>query len=153
MMTCYSATCEIRRHKNYSKKHTKAFACVHQPGPKLQDQIRRLQYWPEMFKDAVAYAERDKVSNPCWLHTTSPELLLPIVASWSFKAWRIDVIGPISPLLLKRYQFILAIIDYFPNGRKPYNSWKSKLQAYLTSSDIMSSPKRVIHNNCPRFVS
>jgi len=42
-----------------------------------------------------------------------PEVLYPTVASWPFKAWGIDVVGPISPSLTKGHQFILAIIDYF----------------------------------------
>jgi len=43
----------------------------------------------------------------------SPELLLPIVTTWPFEAWGIDIIGPISPPSVKGHRFILAITDYF----------------------------------------
>jgi len=71
---------------------------AHQSGPKLKDRLPRLgYYWPTMIADAIKYAQRCKA---CQIHVDfihqPPELLHMTVASWPFKEWRIDVIGPIS---------------------------------------------------------
>ena len=67
-----------------------------------------------MIADAIQYARRCKV---CQIHADfihqPPELLHQTVASWPFKAWGIDVIGPINPSSTKGHRFILAITDYF----------------------------------------
>ena len=39
---------------------------AHQPGPKLEDQLRRLgYYWPKMIPDAITYAKR---CHACQVH-------------------------------------------------------------------------------------
>ena len=67
-----------------------------------------------MIANAVKYAKRCKA---CQIHADliyQPlKLLHPTVASWTFEAWGIDVIGPISPPSVKGHRFILAITDYF----------------------------------------
>ena len=66
-----------------------------------------------MIADAVKYAKRCKT---CQIHTNfihQPlELLYPTVAAWP-QAWRIDIIGSISPPSGKSHRFILVITDNF----------------------------------------
>jgi len=86
---------------------------AHQSGSKLKFQLHRLDnYWLTMIADAVEYAKRCKVcqNHTDFIHKT-PELLHPTVASWPFKAWRIDVLGTISPPSTKGHWFILAITN------------------------------------------
>lgn len=78
---------------------------AHQPGPKLQDRIRRMgYYWPTMVKDAMEYARRFEA---CQFHANfihqAPEPLHPTVASWPFEAWGMDIIGPINPPALIKW--------------------------------------------------
>ncbi|KAG9450329.1 hypothetical protein H6P81_010294 [Aristolochia fimbriata] len=53
----------------------------------------------------------------CQLHADyihqAPEPLHPTVASWPYKAWGMDIIGPISPKSDSDRQYILAATDYF----------------------------------------
>jgi len=72
-----------------------------------------------MIADTVKYAKRCKA---CQIHADfihQPlELLHPKVALLPFEAWEINVVGPISSLLAKGYQFILAITNYFSKWAK-----------------------------------
>jgi len=88
---------------------------AHQPGLKLKDRLHQLgYYWPTMTANAIKYAKMCKV---CQIHMNfihqPPELLHPTVAIWTFEAWGIDVIGPISPPSTRGHRFILVITDYF----------------------------------------
>ncbi|KAG9449427.1 hypothetical protein H6P81_009392 [Aristolochia fimbriata] len=55
-------------------------------------------YWPTMLGDAIEMA---RTCKPCQLHADyihqPPVPLHPTVASWPFKAWGMDIIGPITP--------------------------------------------------------
>ncbi|KAA0059653.1 uncharacterized protein E5676_scaffold886G00800 [Cucumis melo var. makuwa] len=42
-----------------------------------------------------------------------PELLHPTIASWSFEAWGLDLVGPITPKSSAGHSYILAGTDYF----------------------------------------
>ncbi|XP_070043198.1 uncharacterized protein LOC142178012 [Nicotiana tabacum] len=46
------------------------------------------------------------------LYTNPPEILHPIVVSWPFDAWRLDVIGP-PPKSSGGHLYIFAATDYF----------------------------------------
>ena len=88
---------------------------AHQLDPKLKDRLHRLgYYWLTMIADVVKYAQRCKACqiHADFIHQPS-ELLHPIVASWPFEAYGIDIVGPISPSSIKGHRFILAITDYF----------------------------------------
>ena len=69
---------------------------AHQSSPKLYHQIKRMDYyWPTMVKDCMDYA---KTCEACQLHSNyihQPKPLHPIVASWPFDAWGLDVVGPL----------------------------------------------------------
>jgi len=88
---------------------------AHQPGLKLKNRQHWLSYyWPTMISDAIEYVKRYK---PYQIHEDFmhqvPDLLHPTVASWSFKAWGINVAGRIDLLSAKGHQFIFVITDYF----------------------------------------
>ncbi|KAG9442619.1 hypothetical protein H6P81_018473 [Aristolochia fimbriata] len=97
-------------------KETHSGICgVHQAGPKLHLQVKRLgYYWPSMLRDANEMA---RTCKQCQLHADyihqAPEPLHPTVASWPFEAWGMDIIGPISPKSDSDRQYILAATDYF----------------------------------------
>ena len=88
---------------------------AHQPGAKLWDRLRRLgYYWPRMISDAIAYARR---CYACQIHGEfmhqAPGNLHPMLPSWPFEMWGMDIIGPINPPTSKGHRFILAITNYF----------------------------------------
>ncbi|XP_070039879.1 uncharacterized protein [Nicotiana tomentosiformis] len=66
-----------------------------------------------MVKDCLDYARRCKA---CQFHSNfihqPPELLHPIVASWPFDAWGLDVVGPL-PKPSGGHLYILVATDYF----------------------------------------
>ncbi|KAL0427683.1 UNVERIFIED_CONTAM: hypothetical protein Slati_2943100 [Sesamum latifolium] len=87
---------------------------AHQSGPKLHFRIKRMgYYWPTMVKDCIDYAKR---CQACQIHANlihQPlELLHPIVASWPFDAWGLDVVGPMTKSS-GGHLYILAATDYF----------------------------------------
>ncbi|XP_070008272.1 uncharacterized protein LOC142165127 [Nicotiana tabacum] len=70
---------------------------AHQSGPKLHFHIKRMgYYWATMVKDCIDHAKRCQV---CQFHANyihqPPEPLHPTVASWTFDAWGLDVVGPL----------------------------------------------------------
>ena len=70
-------------------------------------------YWPAMVKDCLYYARKCDV---CQFHANfkhqSPEVLHPTIASWSFDAWGLDIVGPL-PKSSGGHLYILAATDYF----------------------------------------
>ncbi|KAL0421228.1 UNVERIFIED_CONTAM: hypothetical protein Slati_3145700 [Sesamum latifolium] len=87
---------------------------AHQSGPKLHFHIKRMgYYWPTMVKDCINYAQS---CQACQFHANfihqPPEPLHPIVASWPFDAWGLDVVGPLTKSSAG-HLYILAVTDYF----------------------------------------
>ncbi|KAM1216437.1 hypothetical protein ACFX2J_012720 [Malus domestica] len=74
-----------------------------------------------MVKDCLEYAKR---CQACQFHANfihqPPEPLHPTVASWSFDAWGLDVVGPITPKSSAREAYILAATGYFSKCLKLY---------------------------------
>jgi len=67
-----------------------------------------------MITDAVKYAKRCKAYQIHADFIQQPsELLHSTVIVCPFEAWKIDVIGSISPPSAGGHRFILAITDYF----------------------------------------
>ncbi|KAG9446533.1 hypothetical protein H6P81_012661 [Aristolochia fimbriata] len=97
-------------------KETHCGICgAHLAGPKLHLQVKRLgYYWPSMLRDATEMARTCKA---CQLHADyihqPPEPLHPTIASWSFEAWGMDIIGLITPISDSDRQYVLAATDYF----------------------------------------
>ncbi|KAL4031315.1 hypothetical protein IC575_009591 [Cucumis melo] len=94
---------------------------VHQSGPKLQYQLKRMDYyWPTMIHDSMHFA---KYCEACQFRANfihqPPEPLHPTIASWPFEAWELDLVGPITPKSSAGHSYILAGTDYFSNGLKP----------------------------------
>ncbi|KAL0336466.1 UNVERIFIED_CONTAM: hypothetical protein Sradi_4858500 [Sesamum radiatum] len=87
---------------------------AHQSRPKLYFRIKRIgYYWPTMVKDCIDYVRK---CQACQFHANlihqPPEPLHPIVASWPFDAWVLDVMGPLTKSSGGRL-YILAATDYF----------------------------------------
>ncbi|KAL0444619.1 UNVERIFIED_CONTAM: hypothetical protein Slati_2184600 [Sesamum latifolium] len=87
---------------------------AHQSGPKLHFRIKRMgYYWPTMVKDCIDYAKR---CQACQFHANlihqPPEPLHPTVVSWTFEAWGLDVVGPMTKSS-GGHLYILAATDYF----------------------------------------
>uniref|UniRef100_A0A803KU95 Uncharacterized protein n=1 Tax=Chenopodium quinoa TaxID=63459 RepID=A0A803KU95_CHEQI len=88
---------------------------AHQFGPKLHDRVKRMgYYWPTMVQDCMEFAKKCEV---CQFHAnfihTPPEPLHPTMTSWPFKAWGLNIVGPITPKLSTGHAYILAATDYF----------------------------------------
>ena len=91
------------------------------------------------------------MSNLCGFYTPTPELFHPTVAAWPFEVWRIDVIGPISPLSVRGHQFILAIIIYFSKWSEvvPLAEVKTTNVINFVKHNIIHRfgvPQRIIHD-------
>ncbi|KAI0530852.1 hypothetical protein KFK09_000400 [Dendrobium nobile] len=88
---------------------------AHQSGPKMKLKIKRLgYYWPTMIEDCMNTA---KHCHQCQVHGVvlhqPPNVLHPTIASWPFKSWGTDIIGPIDPPSARGHHFILAATDFF----------------------------------------
>jgi len=112
-----------------------------------------------MIVDAIKYAQRCKA---CQIHTDfiyqSSELLHPIVGSWPFEAWGIDVMGPIDPSSMKGHRFILAITDYFSKWAEtiPLIKVKTSNVVNFIKHHVIhwfGVPRWIIHDNGPQFAS
>ncbi|KAI3459819.1 hypothetical protein Pfo_016482 [Paulownia fortunei] len=87
---------------------------AHQSGPKLHLRIKMMgYYWLTMVKNCMDYAQK---CQACQFYTNlihqPPEPLHPIVASWPFDAWGLDVVGPMTKSS-GVHLYILAATDYF----------------------------------------
>ncbi|KAJ8644665.1 hypothetical protein MRB53_006413 [Persea americana] len=151
--------CLSQQEAEETLKEVHAGLCgAHQSGRKLYDQIKRLgYYWLTMVADAVQFAKRcqqcqvhgDYVHMPLeWLH--------PTAISWPFKAWGMDIIGPISPPSSKGHRFIFAATDYFSKSSEAFAFGEMKTSSvlqFLRTNIIcrFGIPKRLVHDNGPQF--
>jgi len=107
-----------------------------------------------MIADAVEYAKSCKAYqiHANFIHQP-PELLHSMVASWPFKVWGIDVVGPISPLLAKGHQFIFAITDYFSKWAEVAPLVEVKTTNIVKHHVIhqFGVPRWIIHDNGPNL--
>ena len=100
---------------NQDMKEAHSEVCgSHQSGTKLHFHIKRMgYYWPTMVKDCLDYARR---CQSCQFHANfmhqPPDVLHTTVASWTFDAWGLDVVGPLQKSF-GGHLYILSMIDYF----------------------------------------
>lgn len=87
-----------------------------------------------MVTNAIAYAKQYHVCkiHADYIHRPS-EYLYRMVALWPFKAWGINIVGPISPPSSKSHRYILTIIDYFSKWSKATTLKEKKLLTWLNS--------------------
>ncbi|GKF17967.1 reverse transcriptase domain-containing protein [Tanacetum coccineum] len=75
--------------------------------------IRTGYYWPTMHTDAHKIIRE---CNDCQVHRPIPrnpqQNLTPIMSSWPFYKWRIDIAGPF-PEGPSKVKFLIVAIDYF----------------------------------------
>ena len=70
-------------------------------------------YWATMQKDAQTYV---KACNKCQRFSNiirqSSEELTPMIASWTFAQWRLDIMG-LFLVAMRQLKFLIVGIDYF----------------------------------------
>ncbi|KAC9929943.1 hypothetical protein E3N88_45059 [Mikania micrantha] len=86
----------------------------HNGGRALFSKILRTGYfWPTMRRDAMSYSHK---CDACQRHSNilhqPVELLYPIVSSWPFMKWGMDIVGKL-PIAPGGKLFMLAMTDYF----------------------------------------
>ncbi|KAL0283053.1 UNVERIFIED_CONTAM: hypothetical protein Sangu_2914900 [Sesamum angustifolium] len=130
---------------------------AHQSGPKLYFCIKRMGYfWPTMVKDCIDYARRCQACQfQANLIHQPPEPLHPTVVSWSFDAWGLDVVGPLTKSS-GGHLYILATTDYFSKwaGAVPLKEVKKENVADFICTHIIyhyGVPRYIITNNRKPF--
>ncbi|KAK4386124.1 Transposon Tf2-12 polyprotein [Sesamum angolense] len=120
-----------------------------QLGLKLHFRIKRMSYyWPTMVKDSIDYARR---CQACQFYANlihqPPEPLHPTVASWSFDAWGLDVVGPLTKSS-RGHLYILAATDYFSKWAEavPLKEVKKENVADFIRTHI------IYHYGVPRYI-
>ena len=70
-------------------------------------------YWPTLFKDAHAYAQKCQicqVNAGMEIRPTFP--LQPVTVQNPFEQWGLDVVSEINPNSSKLHKYVLATTDY-----------------------------------------
>ncbi|XP_024027145.1 uncharacterized protein LOC112093264 [Morus notabilis] len=89
--------------------------------------LRQGYYWPTLKKDAFQYARRyDKCQKYATIPRAPQENLTPILSSWPFAKWRVDLIGPLH-LALGGFKFTIVALDY-------YTKW-AEVKALTTTTE------------------
>ena len=88
---------------------------AHQSAFKMKWMIRKNRYfWPTILEDCFRYykgcQDCQKFGN---VQRVPASALNPIIKSWPFRGWAIDLIGQIFPSSSKGHKFILVATDYF----------------------------------------
>ena len=109
--------------KCLSKEEAKVVMCevhdgicgTHQSAFKMKWLLRRAGYfWPTMLEDCFEYykgcQDCQKFGN---IQRAPASAMNPIIKSWPFRGWGIDMIGQINPPSSKGHKFILVATDYF----------------------------------------
>ncbi|KAA0055891.1 uncharacterized protein E6C27_scaffold438G00090 [Cucumis melo var. makuwa] len=133
---------------------------VHQSGPKLQYQLKRMgYYWPTMIHDSMHFA---KYCEACQFHANfihqPPEPLHPTIASWPFEAWGLDLVGPITPKSSAGHSYILAGTDYFSKWAEvvPLREAKKENIVNFVQTHIIyryGIPHRIVTDNGRQFAN
>ena len=87
----------------------------HQSAYKIKWVIRRNGYfWPTMLEDCFTYYKGCQECQKFGNVQRAPTLAMnPIIESWPFRRWGIDLIGHIYSPSSKNHKFILVATDYF----------------------------------------
>ncbi|RVW52976.1 Pol polyprotein [Vitis vinifera] len=93
---------------------------------------------------------------PLKFYTPTPEPLPPIIASWSFDAWGLDVVGPITPKFSAGPAYILATTNYFSKWAEamPLKEVKKENLVNFIQSNIIyryEVPRYIITDNGKPF--
>ncbi|GKV51961.1 hypothetical protein SLEP1_g58574 [Rubroshorea leprosula] len=124
---------------------------AHQAGIKMRWLIRRHGFfWPLILKDCISYAKDCKA---CQIHGPLQKVpaseLHPIIKSWPFRGWAIDLIGKVYPPSTRWHSFIIVATDYF-------TKWvKAKPMKKVDQTDIIKFLKEeIIHKfGLPKIVT
>ena len=93
-------------HEEACGNHSRARALIHKV-------VHAGYYWPTIQANTKAYV---KVCNQCqWfsnVHRQPSEYLTPMMVSWPFAQWWLDILGPF-PIGTRQMKFLVVGIDYF----------------------------------------
>nr|XP_043611674.1 uncharacterized protein LOC122583320 [Erigeron canadensis] len=100
--------------------------------------VRTGYYWPTMNRDTKDYVKK---CNGCQRHGNlyhqPAEPMYPIVSSWPFMKWGMDIVGPMPKAPCGR-RFMLAMTDYF-------SKWiEAEAFAQVEETEVISFIKRNI---------
>lgn len=113
-------------------------------------------YWPTMVRDSMEYAKR---CQACQFHGDSIhqplEPLHPMVTSWPYDGWGLDVVGPL-PKSSKQHLYILATTNYFSKWAKavPLKEVKKETVVQFIKNHIVfyyRIPRYIVTNNGKSF--
>ncbi|KAA0065385.1 uncharacterized protein E6C27_scaffold17G00500 [Cucumis melo var. makuwa] len=106
-------------------------------------------YWCQPI---IEYLEHGKLPKDSRHKTEPPEPLHPIVASWPFEAWGLDLVGPIKQKSSAGHSYILAATDYFSKWAEaiPLREAKKENVANFIRTHIIyryGIPHRIVTDN------
>ncbi|KAA0058531.1 ty3-gypsy retrotransposon protein [Cucumis melo var. makuwa] len=107
-----------RRKEESTKALEEAYSGIcgaHQSSSKLQHRLKRMgYYWPTMIHDSMHFAKYCEAYqfHANFIHHPL-ESFHPTISSWPFEAWRLDLLGLITPKSLAGHSYILAGTDCF----------------------------------------
>ncbi|KAA0051627.1 protein NYNRIN-like [Cucumis melo var. makuwa] len=114
-------------------------------------------YWAKMVQDSIDYTKKCKACqyHAIFIHQP-PESLHPTMASWPFEAWRLDLVGPITPKSSAGHCYILAATDYFSKWAEaiPLREAKKENVANFIRTHIIyryGIPHRIVTDNGRQF--
>ena len=107
--------CLAPNEANYGLRKVHEGACGNHSGARslVHKVVRAGYYWPTIQANAKAYV---KVCDQCQQFSNIPrqpsEYLTPMMASWTFAQWGLDILGPFSTGT-RQMKFLVVRIDYF----------------------------------------
>ncbi|XP_060170887.1 uncharacterized protein LOC132601846 [Lycium barbarum] len=87
-------------------------------------------------------------------HIKRMEVLHPTVASWPFKAWGLDVVGPL-PKSSGRHLYILAATDYFSKWVEAVSLKEQRISSmyYVAANGLAEAFNKTLYNLLKKVVS
>ena len=110
----------MKKESKWWKKTISVYVGRISQSQKLHDRVITMgYYWHTMVCDCIDFARK---YDTCQLHANfihqPSKPLHPTVASWSFEAWGLDVVGPFTQKSFTRTYTFWQLQIIFPNGRR-----------------------------------
>ncbi|XP_022158219.1 protein NYNRIN-like [Momordica charantia] len=118
--------------------------------------IRQGYYWPTLSQDAKKFVRTcDNCQRYGNVIHQPPELLTPISASWPFRQWGVDIIGPF-PLGKGQTKFAVVAVDYFTKWAEVEalsHITESRVTSFVWTNIIcrFGIPKAIVTDNGKQF--
>ncbi|KAM2478133.1 hypothetical protein ACFX1W_044579 [Malus domestica] len=93
-------------HEEVCRDHARSRSLTHKA-------FRQGYYWPTLHQDAIRISHScDKCQRYATIPHSLPEPLTPMISSWPFAQWGLDLIGPI-PAGNGKVRYAIVVVDYF----------------------------------------